>query len=175
MSAFANVDEAIAFLRKDSHPDKVRADYPDAARYLGESGDEHALQPLLEALTHHNPWIRSTAAIGLGYLGKKEAIPHLVEAFSYDSGLYVRCDAALALGRLVAEESIPIMLERFPKEQFEVQKRIIWALGEMNTQQSRDALAQIRDLLMTFDTADEGTEFLMSQVTEELERDANSR
>src|SRR5687767_523620 len=164
MSTFANVEEAIAFLRKDSHPDRVRADYPNAAYYLGESGDERALQPLLEALTHHNPWIRATAATGLGFLGKKEAISHLVEAFSHDPGIYVRCDGALALGDLGAEESIPIMLERFQKEEFEVQKRIIWALGTMNTQQAKDALAQVRVLLMSLDAADEGTEFLMSQI-----------
>jgi HEAT repeat protein len=44
---------------------------------LGEIGDNHAVGPLIEALTDKNPSIRVLSIYALEKLGAKEALPHL--------------------------------------------------------------------------------------------------
>jgi hypothetical protein len=46
MTKFTTVDEAVEFLYKNLNPVSPGPDFPDAARYLGDSGDERALMPL---------------------------------------------------------------------------------------------------------------------------------
>src|SRR5438552_9741978 len=143
MASFHNVQEAAEFLRNNMKVNSAVADFPNAAEYLGKSGDARALEPLLEALQGGGSYIRASAALGLGFLGASAAIPHLMDTFLTDPGVYVRCDAALALGRLKAEESLTVFLKRFSDEDFEVQKRIVMAISTMGTRKSRKALERI--------------------------------
>jgi HEAT repeat protein len=162
MASFHNIEEAAEFLRSNMKASNVRADFPDAARYLGESGDARALEPLLEALREGSSYIRATAASGLGLLGVSAAIPHLIHTFLTDPALYVRCDAALALGRLKAEESLSLFLKRFSDEDFEVQKRIVMAISMMGTRKARKALEGIQHILEAAELPDGKRSFLRS-------------
>ena len=136
-----------SFLEAHMHEDWGQANSPDAAGFLGKSGDERAFLPLLQALTSGGDYYRATAAIGLGYLGNKEAIPALEQAFLNDPGVYVRCDAALALGMLRSEKSLPTLLERFSEEGFKVQKRIVMAIAKFGWGAAEQALAAIEGML----------------------------
>jgi HEAT repeat protein len=173
MVAFTNLEQAVKFLHENLQPIDPTSDFPDAAGYLGKTGDERALAPLLEALKFGNAYIRAVASSGLGYFGRQEAVPHLIEAFTNDPGVYVRCDAALALGRLGSEESLPVLLARFPIDDFEVQKRIVMAIGEIGTEAAREALVTIKSFLDTIETPLGGEEFLAFLVEEGLSEDTN--
>ena len=165
---FTNVDEAIEFLSANLQPSNPTAAYPDAAQYLGRSGDGRALDPLVQALNEGNSYIRATAALGLGELGRREGVPYLMEAFLHDPGLYVRCDAALALGKLGSEESLSVFLERFLSEEFEVQKRIVLAISQIGSEKARGALRSISSLLETLDASQGEKEFLTYLVSQGL-------
>jgi HEAT repeat protein len=112
--------------------------------------------------------MRAAAAYGLGELGRSEAIPPLVVAFTSDPGLYVRCDAALALGSIGSDEAIPVLLGRFLGEEFEVQKRIVMALSKIGTKKARNALAEIKNTVGQLDSSKSDTEFLSFLVDEGL-------
>jgi HEAT repeat protein len=149
MQGFASLDDAISFLKAHMHEDWGHANSPDAAGYLGKSDDEKAFLPLMDALRSGGAYYRATAAIGLGYLGKQDAIPTLIQTFLKDTNVLVRCDAALALGMLQAEEGLPTLLRRFPEEDFEVRKRIVMAVAMFDPIQAEQALAAIENMLGT--------------------------
>ncbi len=167
MNTFHSIKEAITFLRDNMKASDVSSSFPNAALFLGGSKDERALAPLLEALRHGSPYIRATAASGLGYLGRSGAVPELIEAFLKDPALYVRCDAALALGRLGAEDSLRHFIRRFPKEHFEVQKRILTAISNIGTAKARRALEAIEEMIGNSDMSDSSKKTLRSLAQQE--------
>ena len=97
----------------------------------------------MEGLKFGGEYIRAMSALGLGYLGNKEAVPYLIDAFLHDKGLYVRCDAALALGKLKSEAALTVLVNAFPLENFEVQKRIIRAVDTIGTDKASKALLDL--------------------------------
>lgn len=144
--AESDVAQLLTELRRTLH-EPGRVGEVSIAQRLGRSGDERALPALLSALRTGGEYSRAAAALGLGDLGRREAIPGLLQAFKTDPGIYVRADAALALGRLCAQEAIPALVESFTQEEFEVQKRIVAALGAMNTAHGRKAQRKLKDSL----------------------------
>ncbi len=162
MQTFHSIDEAISFLHGNLHITDVGADFPNAALFLGRSEDERALAPLLETLTKGSSYMRATAASGLGFLGRREAIPALTKAFLEDPGTYVRADAALALGRLGYEESLEHFVRRFPDERFEVQKRIIMAISQMGTDKAGLALDAVEHMIAELSLSESGKGTLRS-------------
>lgn len=174
---FSNIDEAIRFLNEHLHLDRAPATFPPVTQYLGETHDIRALKPLLKALTQGGDYIRAVAASGLGILGLREAIPYLIETFRSDPGLYVRCDAALALGSLKAEEALPVFLQTFPQEAYEVQKRIIMATSEIDTESAKQTMKAIKHLLSvpsTRNAQDSFLEFLVEKGLQRLDRGADT-
>ncbi|HEX8597163.1 MAG TPA: HEAT repeat domain-containing protein [Chloroflexia bacterium] len=159
---FASVDDAIHFLMENLHLDGVPLQFPDVAQYLGKSGDVRALQPLLRALKEGGSYIRASAALGLGYLGKPEAATDLAEAFTHDRALYVRCDAALALGRLNTQDYLPLLIGRFTSENFEVRKRIAMAVARMTGGKALEAQSTLQEMLSTVEMDDLERTFLQS-------------
>jgi hypothetical protein len=163
VSHFADIDEALRYLKEHMQADGMPFGSPDAAQYLGASGDGRVLLPLLDALQHGGAYIRASAALALGQLGRAEALPSLTQALVSDPGIYVRCDAALALGGLGREESIPVLLKRFASESFEVRKRIVMALGYFRHpmgEQALDALDAIEAMLDRTSATDGEHDFL---------------
>ncbi|QDU36170.1 HEAT repeat protein [Maioricimonas rarisocia] len=72
-----------------------------AARLLGITQDERALEPLLNHLQNDRQWLaRMWAAKGLGDLGKIEAAQPLAHAMQHDEKNRVRAASAEALGKL---------------------------------------------------------------------------
>lgn len=81
------------------HPEPLT--HSPAARLLGLSGDERALQPLLKMLAGSEKWLsRVWAAKSLGDLGSAAAVPPLTAALQSDDKNRVRAAAAAALGEL---------------------------------------------------------------------------
>ncbi|MBK6940763.1 MAG: HEAT repeat domain-containing protein [Planctomycetes bacterium] len=111
----------LAFLRPD--PACVPALQDGLTRYpehrvatmfaLGNSGDERALGPLLEALGDSDAQIAGAAASGLGFLGDSSAELALIDALDRDSS-WVQLHAAKALGR-VGGAAARAALEEFVK------------------------------------------------------------
>jgi HEAT repeat protein len=138
-----DLDEAIRTLRDNIHLSSVPLGHFDMAQYLGRSGDNRVLPVLLEALAEGGSYIRSSSALGLGYLGNHKAIPHLLNAFLNDPEVYVRGDAALGLGLLGAEEALSTLEQRFASEDFEVQKRVLMAIPYLKTKSARSTLDKL--------------------------------
>ena len=94
----------------------------EAANHLGYSGDERAIEPLIEALKNNSFYksVRSEAADALGILsnelGDKRAVVPLIEALKDDDRRYTRCgsvrsSAASSLGKIGDERAVEPLIE----------------------------------------------------------------
>lgn len=81
-----------------------------AARWLGESGESKALEPLRDALTHGDVRVRAAALLALGDLGDRAALPELCNRLAHDPGSMAREAAAQSLARL-GDRSVEAALE----------------------------------------------------------------
>ncbi len=95
-----NIDDAIARLKKGD--EDVRE---DAVEYLGNVGDQRAVEALMEAMIDPKDDIREKAAKGLGKIGGPDAVPVLIKALKDDS-FGVRGEAIKALGRIGDQRAI---------------------------------------------------------------------
>ncbi len=89
-----SLDEALADLAGGTLEEQC-----EAAEYLGTTGDEAALEPLIVALGDENPELRQRAAMALGELGSSRAVPALVGVLS-DRDRAVQWFAATSLAKL---------------------------------------------------------------------------
>jgi HEAT repeat protein len=71
----------------------------DAARALGETGDQRAVSPLIDALKDADSGIRVAAADALGIIGDANAVDPLIAALK-DLAWDVRVNAVRALGEI---------------------------------------------------------------------------
>ena len=71
-----------------------------AARWLGNSNEKAALEPLHDALTHDDAGVRAAAILALGDLGDPAALPDLCDRLMKDGNSMVREAAAQSLGRI---------------------------------------------------------------------------
>lgn len=168
MSNDLTIDESIDLLYNDINLDSSNANAFNAALYLGKSGDSRAFAPLIAALERGGAYMRSSAALALGLLGNKEAIPYLVETFVRDPGIYVRCDAALALGELAQEDIFPVFLRRFIEDDFEIQKRIIIAVAKLKGHNTNALLQQLKELINDMNCPSTQKDFLRFLIDERL-------
>jgi hypothetical protein len=99
-------DRAIAELSKQlsSSSDKVRL---SAVTALARIGDKSTLKPLVAALGDPNAEIRGVAAIGLGRLGHKAALPALRTMAGEDTDARVRNSAKQAAIAIAKANNIP--------------------------------------------------------------------
>ena len=88
-----------------SDPDQLV--WGSGALSLGKLRDSRGFEPLIQMLRDDGTQRRS-AAIGLGHLNDKRAVPHLIAALS-DTDVAVRYSVAEALGRLGDEAAIPVL------------------------------------------------------------------
>jgi hypothetical protein len=104
-----------------------------AARWLGNSNEKAALEPLHDALTHVDARVRAAALLGLGDLGDPAAQRDLCDRLIKDGNSMVREAAAQSLGRIgdrTVEATLKLASESDQKSK--VRKA------------ARDALEQIR-------------------------------
>jgi HEAT repeat protein len=102
---------------------------------LGSSG----LPPLLAALTNQNPFIRSSAATGLGWARSDQniVVPALIARLS-DRDWWVHCEAVWALGHLHAEPelAVPALMKDYPGNDPKLRSEILRAIGRFETNAS---------------------------------------
>ena len=115
----------------------------DAARILGEIGDQRAVDPLIDALEDENEiWIiRELAAMALGEIGDPKAIDPLIDALN-DENPYVRGTAAEALGEIGDPKAIDPLIDALNDEQHFVRSGAAEALGEISDQRAVDPLIE---------------------------------
>jgi HEAT repeat protein len=89
---------------------------------------------------------RHQAATILGILGRKSAVPALMQALNA-SGPVLRARAAEALGRIgdVPHEAVSALLERLKDEDYFVRKCSAIALGQLKRPEALAALQHMRD------------------------------
>jgi HEAT repeat protein len=81
---------------------------------LGELGDKKATNPLIEALSNDDWYVRTHAAKALGKIGDATAVKALIELLS-DKNPQVRLSGVEALAALKAKQALPY-LQRVAKE-----------------------------------------------------------
>jgi HEAT repeat protein len=91
---------------------QVRA---EAAMALGETGDERAVVPLIEALRDDVREVRLNAAWALGEIGDERATEPLVAALN-DQVREVRCVVAIALGKIGDDRAVGPLKEALKEE-----------------------------------------------------------
>lgn len=114
-----------------------------AAEALGELGDARAVEPLIQALSHHNEWLRWHAVSALGKIGDQQAIAPLAQALADPSDM-VRQDAAYALGKLRAVEALLAVLQ---ERRVDTPSAVISTLGNLK---DKRAVEPLLALLQTF-------------------------
>lgn len=160
------VAAAIRLLRDLAQDGQVRA---LAALALGASGDARALDPLVEALEDRRPPagyadlpagtvaegmagtfaqrlrslhnVRAHAAVALGRLGDRRAVPPLLKALA-DPDPVLRTQAAAALGRLKAGEAVPSLIGALQDTDAGVRQTAATALGIMGDPSAVPSLVQ---------------------------------
>jgi HEAT repeat protein len=97
------------------------------------------LPPLLAALTNQNPFIRSSAATGLGWARSdlNIVVPALIARLG-DRDWWVHCEAVLALGHLHAEPelAVPALMKDYPGNDPKLRSEILRAIGRFETNAS---------------------------------------
>ena len=118
------------------HPEPLT--HSPAARLLGLTQDDRALEPLLEKSNHGDKWLtRMWATKALGDLGKDEAFETLKTRLHTDEKNRVRAAAATALGELRHPQSREVLEAAESDEDSGVQTAVEEALDALS--QSADA------------------------------------
>ncbi len=105
-----------------------------AARLLGQSGDDRALDPLVAMLQSDEEWLgRTWAASALGDLGSGGAFDALADRLANDEKNRVRAAAAEALGRIRHERSEAVLKSALEDDDEGVQKAVREALQSLGT------------------------------------------
>jgi HEAT repeat protein len=107
-----------------------------AAKWLGTSRREDAVEPLRTALAHEDAGVRSAAALALGALGARSALGDLVSLLQTDEHSMVREAAAQSLGRLgdrAVEHALETATRSDPKSK--VRRAALAALAQIRARQ----------------------------------------
>ncbi|WP_207714185.1 HEAT repeat domain-containing protein [Scytonema sp. UIC 10036] len=104
-----------------------------AARLLGQLDGEGVLPQLLKALKDPKSHIRKNAAIILGQMGEKTAIPGLLKTSSQDLDAMVRLSATEALVNLDSKVAIPILLKKLVEPDNYIREQAAKILIKLNS------------------------------------------
>lgn len=81
---------------------------PETTLALGNSGDVRAIEPLLRMLKNREGRTAGDAALALGFFGRQEFEPHLIEALTDDSP-WVKMRVCQALAMVGTVQSLPAL------------------------------------------------------------------
>ena len=102
----------------------------DACKELTDIGSS-AVEPLTSALrTHSNSNVRKNAAVTLGRIHDRSAMPYLILALEDDNGL-VRMSAAWALGEIGDKNAVDALCGALDDSVWNVRMRAAEALGKI--------------------------------------------
>lgn len=118
--------ELVAGLLNDEDPIVRRR----AAWWLGEHEDTTAVPAVIKGLRDEDASVRLAAGWALGEIKDKDAIRPLIRTLENDEDYYVREMAALALGEIEDPAAVVPLMEAFKREK-DMQRAIVWALGEI--------------------------------------------
>lgn len=124
-----DVEGAIRLLRS---PDVQIRQF--VAYLLGQSGDERAVEPLIDALQDENNGVRGAAANALGTLGDVSAAPYLFPLLRHSDPQLVVW-AAFALTRL-GQDQFPVLAQALGDERVAVRRSAILALQQLGDQRA---------------------------------------
>jgi HEAT repeat protein len=95
---------------------------------------EPAVDYLIKALEDRNEGVRERAAVALGEIGDKGAVPELIERFKDENeDMDVRVSAAKALGKIKDEGAVPELIKGLKNEKLEIRKiaaEVLMEIGE---------------------------------------------
>ena len=120
--------------------DKNRQVRHEAAKALGEIGDERAVPHLIQALSDKYTKVREAAVSALGRIGAERAAPHLVQTLG-DQSVRVRSEAVKALSQ-IGPAAVPHVILALDDERWEVRERAVSALGSIGDQSALPHLVQ---------------------------------
>ncbi len=110
---------------------------------LGRTGDERAVEDLINLLTGDTELTQSAAADALGWIGDLRAVPSLVIALEQSPAeSSVREVAAEALGRIGDPEVVPTLVNSLTDSNEWVRRASAVALGDIGDKRVVDPLAQ---------------------------------
>lgn len=101
-----------------------------AARLLGRTRHDTAVDALLSALNESNPATREAAAVGLGFTASEAAVPPLIRLLG-DPNPDLRVAAAWALGEIESRTAVPPLINALRDAQPRVRAAAAWALGNI--------------------------------------------
>jgi HEAT repeat protein len=106
-----------------------------------------AVQPLIDALAHHDPQARATVVEVLGLISAVSAVPALIDVLRQDPVLEVKIRAVRALGRLGTPAALGPLLDAARADQVPVLRTVAaQALGQLG-----DPVASLRLTLLLSD------------------------
>lgn len=114
----------------------------EAAKLAKRESDPRLAAALTPLLDDPSKEIRLTAADSLTYIGTEEEVPALAAALA-DGDRDVRLASVNALGRIKDERAVVPLLKLLQSEREPYS--IIWALGNIGSSQSLDALTPMLD------------------------------
>lgn len=125
-----------------------------------------SVNPLIIALKHPRPKLRSYAALTLGDIHDLQAVEPLVEALTIDSNHEVRMCAAQALGAMAdywsgaaLEKAVPALITALGDDSIDVCQKASYTLGKMKNETSVPDL--IRALRLRGNNSDAGLALFM--------------
>lgn len=105
----AYLDQLVAALETDDSF-KVRL---QAAVFLGRSGSERAVEPLITALADQHYTVRAAAATALANLHETRAISHIVKRIAIDPDPFVREEATRALDKYDRDQALTYVIASY--------------------------------------------------------------
>ena len=139
---FQRMDVAYALLKIgfEKVPEEKRLESKVKALLILERVDEiveigePAVDYLIKALEDRNKGVRGRAAVALGGIGDKRAVPELIERFKDENeDMGVRVSAAEALGKIKDEGAVPELIKGLKNEKLEIRKiaaEVLMEIGE---------------------------------------------
>ncbi|MCZ6679389.1 MAG: HEAT repeat domain-containing protein [Candidatus Poribacteria bacterium] len=114
----------------------------EAVRALSRIEPREAVAEWIKGLRDGNPQIRTQAAIMLGELQVKNAVPELIKVLAVDPVVDVRLNAAKALGKIGDPVGVPALTEALKDEHRDVRK---WAANGLRRIGTPEALKALED------------------------------
>ncbi len=111
----------------------------NAAKALGNIGNEAAVSALINALNDKNSDVRMRATIGLGKIGNEVAVSALINALNHEN-YYVRSNAAEALGNIGNQAAVSALINALNDKNSDVRSNAAEALGNIGNQAAVSAL-----------------------------------
>jgi HEAT repeat protein len=141
-----------------------------AIEAVSETGDRRALQPLIDALSHPDKWVRRKAAYALRHYGEPSAVNALLSALG-DKDPRVREAAAGTLGQIGDERATGSLVRLLTHRELDVRRTAVTALGRVGNGQAVPPLVALLGDASIKESARHAIEKLLSRCAAEFSID----